>query len=504
MKKKEFTEQFEDVTPNPEHLIKSISEQGYSFEAAIADLIDNSISAGATLVEILIDKNKEPFTLYVADNGSGMNESTLKACMRFPSQSPDDGRDISDLGRFGLGLKTASFSQTRKFTVVSKDAKDANFAGRTWDLEHLKKSKWELLVNSPISINTLLNDYTTLSNTKINAFDEFIPKTIIQWRGLYKFEQYLEKQNRQEALNKEIDVIADHLSLVFHRFMEGSGKLRIRFNNRILKPFNPFPTMQKDFRSLEFKKRHFGNDVIKIEGFVLPSRAIEENRQGSSIWTTSKRSLMDMEGIYVYRANRLILFGGWNGLIRKAPRLQLARLQVEIGNNADNLLHLNVAKSQVIIPHELKNAFKGYIAGLKQEAEREYFNRGVKRFKEKKKANQLELFTRTTSSKGPILEINDNFEIVQMLVENFTAEQQSQWKAITRLINVSINKFRNTHEVQNFIDNNELNDADLVSLVSDLMQRGLNSQMIKSYLLPELGYNIESLPTDVLELLKGN
>jgi len=91
-----------------------------------------------------------------------------------------------------------------------------------------------------------------------------------------------------------------------------------------------------------------------------------------------------------------------------------------------------------------------------------------------------------------------------MLVENFTSEQQSQWKTITRLINVSINKLRNTHETQSFIDNNELDDVDLVLLVSDLKQRGLDSQMIKSYLLPELGYNIESLPTDVLELLKGN
>lgn len=504
MKQKESASQTEDVTPNPEYLIKSISEQGYSFEAAIADLIDNSISAGATLVEILIDTHKEPFTLYMADNGSGMNESTLKECMRFPSQSPDDGRDVSDLGRFGLGLKTASFSQTRKFTVISKNTDSTSFAGRTWDLEHLKKTKWELLVNNQSSIEALVDDYTAASRAKLNAFDKFTPKTIIQWRGLYKFELYLEEQNRQEALNKEIDVIADHLSLVFHRFMEGSNSLKIRLNNRVLEPFNPFPTMQKDFRSLEFKKRHFGKDVIKIEGFVLPSRAIEENRQGSSIWTTNKRSLMDMEGIYVYRANRLILFGGWNGLIRKAPRLQLARLQVEIGNNADNLLHLNVAKSQVIIPHELKNAFKGYIGDLKQEAEREYFNRGVKKFKEKKKANQLELFTRTTSSKGPLLEINENFEVVQMLVENFTAEQKSQWKTITRLINVSINKLRNTHEAQNFFEHNELDDLDIVSLVNDLKERGLDSQMIKNYFLPELGYNIESLPAEVLERLKGN
>ncbi len=118
-----------------------------------------------------------------------------------------------------------------------------------------------------------------------------------------------------------------------------------------------------------------------------------------------KRSLMDMEGIYIYRANRLILFGGWNGLIRKAPRLQLARLQVEVGNSADHLLHLNVAKSQVIIPHELKNAFKSYIDDLKLEAEREFFNKGIKQFKEYKEKNNIHLFGKKRQVKVQYLKL---------------------------------------------------------------------------------------------------
>lgn len=108
--------QYEDSSPNPEFLIKSIAEQGYSLESALADLMDNSISAKADKIEVLIKTDEEPFTLFLADNGDGMDEEVLKKNMQFPSNSPDDKRDGADLGRFGLGLKTASFSQTRRFT----------------------------------------------------------------------------------------------------------------------------------------------------------------------------------------------------------------------------------------------------------------------------------------------------------------------------------------------------------------------------------------------------
>ena len=101
--------EYEDVTPNPEYLIKSIAEQGYSLETALADLMDNSISAHADKIEILIKMDEEPFTLFLADNGDGMDKVSLKKNMQFPSKSPEESRNIGDLGRFGLGLKTASF-----------------------------------------------------------------------------------------------------------------------------------------------------------------------------------------------------------------------------------------------------------------------------------------------------------------------------------------------------------------------------------------------------------
>jgi hypothetical protein len=495
----------EDVTPNPLFLIKSISEQGYSFEAALADLIDNSISADATKIEILIDTESEPYTLYLADNGTGMTEDKLRECMKFPSQSPDDNRVNTDLGRFGLGMKTASFSQTRKFTTLSRVRGTEEYAARTWDLEILKNNKWKLLVNSKESICKTIERYREISNSKFNGFENFKANTVVAWEGLYKFEQYLEEKNRESALFKEVDIIADHLSLVFHRFMEKKeNKLEIRINNQILAPFNPFPVKEKDFRTLEFRKRIFGNDSIKIEGFILPSRSILESKNGLSIWTTKKRSLMDMEGIYIYRADRLIIFGGWNGLIKKAPRLQLARLQVEIGNHADHLLHLNVAKSQVIIPHELKSAFKNYIDELKVEAEKEYYNKEVTQFKENKEKVSAQLFERRMSSKGPVLEINRDFGIVRSLLTSLDKKQTANINMLMKMINTRVNKIRSTQTDQIFLDDdNKLSRDDLIINIKELKNSGVDSETIHKYVLPELGYEIDSLPNEILELLKG-
>ena len=137
--------QSEVADPNPEYLIKSIAEQGYSLESSLADLMDNSVSANANKIEVLIKMEQEPFTLFIADNGNGMDEETLKASMQFPSNSPENERNVSDLGRFGLGMKTASFSQCRRLTVKTRNKSDKEFI-RCWDLDFVADKKdWVLL-----------------------------------------------------------------------------------------------------------------------------------------------------------------------------------------------------------------------------------------------------------------------------------------------------------------------------------------------------------------------
>ena len=497
----------EEASPNPEYLIKSIAEQGYSLETSLADLMDNSISAKANKIEVLIDFNSEPFKLFLADNGQGMTEEELSKNMQFPSNSPEDSRSNSDLGRFGLGMKTASFSQTRKFTVLSKKKNETKYNGRTWDVDFLKDNGWKIIVNSDEEVARLMYQYNQLSSSFLKGFDNHKPNTIVIWEGLYKFENYLQKGNRKDSLKREItDVTSDYLALVFHRFMEkDSNPLRIRINNTIVSPFNPFPEEEKDFRQIEPKQSSFRSDVIKIEGYVLPSRAISETKKGLTKWTTKHRGLMDMEGLYIYRANRIILFGGWNGIVKKAPRLQLARLRVEVGNSVDHLLHLNVAKSQIVVPHELRNAFEDYIGELKIEAEREYYNRGIRKFSGTKAQNHVQLFERSYSNKGSILEVNYNFPIVKNLQESLNDKQNIQLNLLLRMINTRVNNIRHVHEEKQFLGIEEkdgLSVEELHNNILELLSSGITKEMIREEIIPHLGFKYTSLPENIKLLIK--
>lgn len=497
----------EDASPNPEYLIKSIAEQGYSLETSLADLMDNSISAKADKIEVLIDTDSEPFKLFLADNGQGMTEKELSQNMQFPSNSPEDSRSNSDLGRFGLGMKTASFSQTRKFTVLSKKKGEKKYHGRTWDVDFLKANGWKIIVNSDEEVARLMYQYTKLSQEFLKSFDDYEPNTIVIWEGLYKFESYLKEGNRKDALKREItEVTSDYLALVFHRFMEKNhDPLQIRINNTIVSPFNPFPEEEKDFRQIEPKQSAFRSDVIKIEGFVLPSRAITESKQSLTKWTTRHRGLMDMEGLYIYRADRIILFGGWNGIVKKAPRLQLARLRVEVGNSVDHLLHLNVAKSQIVVPHELRNAFEDYIQELKIEAEREYYNRGIRKFSGAKSQNHIQLFERSYSNKGSVLEVNNNFPLVKNLQESLNKKQNSQLNLILRMINTRVNNIRHVHEEKEFLGIEEkdgLSVEELYNNILELLSSGITNEMIREEIIPHLGFKYTSLPDNIKSLIK--
>ncbi|MEC4050118.1 ATP-binding protein [Flavobacterium sp. SUN046] len=488
---------FELANPNPEFLIKSIAEQGYSLETALADLMDNSITANATRIEVLTKIDEEPFTLFLSDNGEGMSKESLKRNMQFPSKSPEETRESNDLGRFGLGLKTASFSQTRAFTVLSRKKGTEFFSGLTWDVKHLKNSgNWEIIINSEEEILEILEQYNNISNDHQNSSNDFIPNTIVVWKGLYKFENFLDVKNKQDALKEEItNTTSEYLSIVFHKFMERrTNRLHIRINNTLVKPFNPFPTENSNLRALEPLQKEFGKDIVKIQGFVLPNSSIQETKENLNPWTPHNKSLMDMEGLYIYRADRLILFGGWNGLIKKMPRLQLGRLKIDIGNKVDHLFHLNVAKSQINIPHDLKNSFLRAIVDLKTEAQKEFFNHGLKTFKQRPSEHSTELFYKTATSKGVLLRINEEFPLLKSLKSSLNSKQKSELNFILKMSSNLINKVRQVDNVE--ITGNEEKDGisidDIIKSINELLKYGLSKEQIKKDILPNLGIKVNA------------
>lgn len=504
----QLTFQFEESIPNPEFLIKSISEQGYSLESALADLIDNSISAKASNVEILTDLDGPRFKLYIADDGDGMDESELIRNMKFPSSLMEISRDRVDLGRFGLGMKTASFSQTRRFTVISKKKGTNLYSARTWDVDYLKAVKqWRVIVNSEEEASTIFEEYILLSKGFLNGVREFEPNTIIVWDGLFKFESYLSQENSIKAIKREIaEVTSDYLSLVFHRFLENlESPFTIRINNSLLQPFSPFPSNVADLRVLPSKQALFNSEGIRLEGYILPVRSIDESKLATSIWTTKFNSLLDLEGIYIYRANRIILFGGWNGLMRKSANLQLARLKVDIGNKIDHLMHLNVSKSQIKIPFELRKAFAGYIEELKQHAQKEYFNRGIRRIANNEEKDIKELFQRRATNKGALIEINEDFQLVSALLDSMNPRDQGKLRLLMRMINTQINKIRQVHEDVDFqqiemSSSNELNT--LYHTIEGLISSGISKEIIKNSIIPNMGIKVNTLTQPILNLLQ--
>ena len=218
----------ERVAPRASVLIESMRDIGYSLQTAVSDIVDNSITAGATLITFLADTASEDPTIGVLDDGFGMTESELLEAMRPGSRSPLEERVRADLGRFGLGLKTASFSQCRKLTVLTR--KSGVTACAIWDLDLVAElDEWMVEFIEDIS--------------EIPWFENLVGDgTLIIWQNLDRLVDKVNPSDRQNLV-RQIDETATHIELVFHRFLSGEPglkKIRMELNGRALRPFDPF------------------------------------------------------------------------------------------------------------------------------------------------------------------------------------------------------------------------------------------------------------------------
>jgi hypothetical protein len=506
--KAEIQQSFLEASPNPEYLIKSIAEQGYSLETALADLIDNSITAKANIIEILSDEiNESEILLYVTDNGVGMTYEELSENMKFPSSSMERLRDKNDLGRFGLGLKTASFSQTRKFTVISRKGHSAKYNALTWDVNYLQSTgKWRIIINDQQDIDKILNDYKKTSSSR-NAYNSvYSPNTIILWHGLYKFDNSSDKEKKIDLLNRQlIESTAEYLGIVFHRFLEANeSKIKFRLNHEFITPFNPFPDKNgSGIRSLGQRQNKLNNDVLKMEGFVLPVASTSEETE--RIWRTRNMGLLDLEGIYVYRGDRLIFFGGWNGLIKKEAKLKLARLRIEIGNSNDNIFQLNVSKSRIVIPPNLKVSVLKYISELREQAKSELSKRGSKLNSSVSTMKHTDLFSRAHSAKGTYLEINMDFPLLKNITEELNQSQKRRLYLLLRLISSKFNYNKEIEYNSLLEEENEkgFTDEELIESIVSLKSAGWSKEKILNIVLKDLGYSENNLKKNMIEFLNN-
>ncbi len=424
------------LSPPPVYFIKSISEQGYSLSTAVADLVDNSVTAGAKRVELLINTNVTPLRLFIADDGCGMTVEEITSNMRFPSADLDAPRAGNDLGRFGLGLKTGSFSQARKFTLVSSK-QGMLYEARTWDVEYLKKTKdWTLLIESDEATGNFLKDFYTQSLDFHSRSEVFVPRTLIVWEDLYK----LERLKKRSEINDELEELRSHLGLVFHRFLQ-SGKLEIRLNNSMIDAFDPFPVNAPGVQLIAENYWQSTDTFVRFQGIILPKRAAAEVKEGPTVWAPHGRTLEETQGIFVYRNERLISYGGWLRTISKSVSLQFGRIKIDITNANDSEFHLNVAKSSLKLPFGLKRAMSEMVAGVAAQAAKEFRERlasGIIRNTAAKSG--LSLITRYSNAAGPVLGINHDFELIRELEKNLGSAQLDLLRTITCLLEKKLNQ----------------------------------------------------------------
>jgi hypothetical protein len=359
---------FDLVEPHAASLTESLRAFGYELPTAIADLVDNSITAGARQVWIDFDWDGARSTIVITDDGIGMTAAGLVAAMRPGSQNPLAARDPKDLGRFGLGLKTASFSQCRSVTVRSR-TRDGGSVTRCWDLDHIARvNAWQLLRSADAAIEP-----------RMERLERLPCGTAVLWRNLDRLVAGTSPDNagQQEHFLRRAEAVKEHLGMVFHQLMGGRAGLRLYINNRLVPPWDPFLEHEPATQVLPSTLLKIGESGILIEPFVLPhqskiTKQEHEQAGGPRGWNAH-------QGFYVYRNRRLLVPGDWLGLgWAKEEHYKLARIRVEFPNSLDQDWQIDVTKSRAIPPRALRDDLRAIGERTRSEAKRVYSHRGAK------------------------------------------------------------------------------------------------------------------------------
>ena len=354
-----------DATPHAASLIQSLRDIGYTSETALADIIDNSITAGARRIELLSETNASEPALAVLDDGCGMNLDELIEAMRPGSSNPLEDRDSGDLGRFGLGMKSASFSQCKRLTVLTR--KNGSTSAATWDLDEVSRTnKWE------IELHDDLSDIPWSEKLGERG-------TLVVWRSLDRLSGGIKNDQRKRAehINRLLAEAERHLRLVFHRFMsEDNPPLEINLNGRMLEPLNPFGIKLPKHQADRADRLELKNGQVEFQSFTLP-----HHREISiADWNElgGPEGHLRTQGFYVYRGRRLIIAGSWLGMARQTELTKLCRIRVDIPNTMDSDWKIDVKKASAQLPPAVRERMRLLVERLAITSKRTYQRRGKK------------------------------------------------------------------------------------------------------------------------------
>jgi len=373
----EKTKEKINLTPNPALMITSLRDIGYSFVSAVADIVDNSISARSKHINIISRWNEGTPFLAVVDDGKGMYEGELIEAMRFGCKNPLEVRDNDDLGRFGMGMKTASISQCKKLTVLSK--KDDAFSIAVWDVDTIYNSEnpqWTL------EITHELNDVTSTKLSEV--YNQYLATemsgTIVFWENLDRIGTVGSSPNELEKNHTHsLALLKEHLELTFHRFLSpdpGHKKTFIFINGTPLEAFNPFNPNSMTTVDMQEREIHYDGEIITVQAYILPHHnkvSAEEYKRYEGA-----EGYLNSQGFYLYRNRRLIIKGTWFRLIRRNELNKLIRIRVDIPNTLDHVWRIDIKKSNAELPDAIKKDLKLIIERIQEAGKNVYKHRGYK------------------------------------------------------------------------------------------------------------------------------
>jgi hypothetical protein len=388
-----------ELPPVAPLLMQSLRAVGYTIQAALADLIDNSIAAAARTIEIEFDITGTPY-LAITDDGRGMDEATLVAAMRFGSRDPREIRTGLDLGRFGLGLKTASLSQGRRFTVASVQAGALSIA--RWDLDECeRRGTWWL--ERPTA-SELPQDVLQRLTTGDHG-------TTVVWEHLDR----LPGARADEALAGA----ADHLALVFHRFLAGEvvGPFRIALNGRPLPSLDPFLEGHSRGQTLHAETFEVEGHPVSVSPFVLPFPS--RLKPGEIDRAGGRDALKTGHGFYVYRGGRLVVAGGWFRIVPADELVRLARVRVDVPVALDHIWKVDIRKATAEPPPALRPHLRRIVGDVTTRSRRVYIHKGTPQHD----GDRVPLWKRTDGRDGAASWIvNREHPVVAAMLEGHRSE----------------------------------------------------------------------------------
>lgn len=401
--------------PDPT-LMESMRSVGYDLNTAVADIIDNSIAADARNIDIYYhDYGEEPF-IAIIDDGNGMDRDTAIRAMQLAGNNTAAERSAQDLGRFGLGLKTASLSQGRSLTLVS--LQQGTMVAFQWDLDRLAQSKtWAL---------EELSTSEVVSSAPQKVRDALPTRhgTCVLWRNLDRLNSIFGKTVAD--LDKAMSDLADYLALVFHRYLhpyhdDPVAQIRIRINDAAVPRRDPFlvdnPAVQKAPPQLIER-----TDAV-LYGYTLPyqNRLTDEDRSLLGLAEERGKTLFDTQGFYIYRAYRLITWGGWYRMMARSEINKLCRVRIDIPNTLDAQWALDIKKSTATPPKLVRDSMRRFAKSLAKPSRRVQQFRGRKTNKDPHAQMWALIQDRNNEFR---YEVNQDNPYIEAFAETLTGKQR--------------------------------------------------------------------------------